>query len=191
MSPWPKSSTNPSSKTVFPRPEVSAVPSPGFKETTPRPDGSTVIIENSTRPPSNKTKLLYHVNRTTDNLRLCILSAVASDILQIGYGEGHPSFSRYYKIVTRSWYIWSLIRILREFIWYCPQCLQLQTRRYCLYKSLQPIESLSVPFFTLMLDFVLALLLTKQGFNVIMSIICKFSKRVILIEDANIWSAEQ
>ena len=42
-----------------------------------------------------------------------------------------------------------------------------------------------------MLDFVLALPLTRQGFNAIMSVTCKFSKRVTLIEGADTWSAEQ
>ena len=46
-------------------------------------------------------------------------------------------------------------------------------------------------FFMLTLGFVLALLLTKQGLNTPMSGTCKFSKRVIFIEDANIWSAEK
>ena len=46
-------------------------------------------------------------------------------------------------------------------------------------------------FFTLTLNFVLAFPLTKQGFNAIMSVTCKFSKRVTLIEGADTWSAEQ
>lgn len=48
-----------------------------------------------------------------------------------------------------------------------------------------------VPFFTLTLDFVLVLPLSKEGFYVIMSVTCKFSKRVTLIEGANTWSVEQ
>lgn len=37
----------------------------------------------------------------------------------------------------------------------------------------------------------LALLLTKQGFNAIMLVTYEFSKRVTLIEGADTWSAEQ
>ena len=48
-----------------------------------------------------------------------------------------------------------------------------------------------MPFFTLTLDFVLALPLIRQGFNAIMSVTCKFSKRVTLIDGADTWSAEQ
>lgn len=66
----------------------------------------------------------------------------------------------------------------------------MQIRRYLLYGSLQSIKSLPVLFFILMLDFVLALLLTKKKFNTIILVTCRFLKRVTLIDGANIWSAE-
>lgn len=161
MSPRPKSSINPSSETVFSCPESPAVLSPRFRETTPRPGNSTMIIENSTLPPPEKIKLLYHVNRTTKNLQLCISPAVAPNILQIAYGEGHPGFFYCYKIVTHFWYIKGLTRLLKKFIWHCLQCLQVQTRWHRPYGSLQLIESPPVPFFILTLDFVLILLRIK------------------------------
>ena len=142
-------------------------------------------------PRPNKTKLLYHVNRLTNVYCLCIPPSVALDILGIAHGEGHPGFFCCYEIVSHSWYIRSLTKLLRSFICHCPQCLVLQTRRHPPYGSLQPIESPPVPFFTLTLDFVLALSLSKEGYNAIMSVTCKFSKRVTLVEDADTWSAEQ
>ena len=185
MSPRPKGSTNPSSETVFLPLEDPAVTSPGGREATPHPGGSTTL------PAPDITKLLYHINNTTSNLRLCIPPAVAPDVLHIAYREGHPGFSRYYEIVTRSWYIRGLVRLLREFIQHCLQCLQLQTRRHRPYGSLQPIKSPPMPFFILTLDFVLALPLSKQGFNAIMLVTCKFSKRVTPIEGADTWSTDQ
>lgn len=125
MLPRPKSFTNPSSEIVFPCPKDPAVLSPKLKEATLPLGGSTVIIIDSTLPSPNKTKLLYHVNRTTGNLQLCILSAVTPDVLQIAHGKSHQGFSCGYKIIMRSGYIQGLIRLPREFIWYCPQCLQL------------------------------------------------------------------
>lgn len=44
------------------------------------------------------------------------------------------------------------------------------------YGSLQPIQSPPVPFFTLTLDFVLALPLSVEGYNALMLVTCKFSK---------------
>ena len=190
MAPRPEGSTDAPSNTTSPASKDPASPSTELDDP-PAGRDTTVAVENSALPPPDKSKLLYQVNRTTGNLRLCIPPTVAPDILQIAHGEGHPGFSRCYEIVTRSWYIRGLTRLLREFIRHCPQCLQLQTRRHRPYGSLQPIESPPVPFFTLTLDFVLALPLTKQGYNAIMSVTCKFSKRVTLIEGADTWSAEQ
>ncbi len=156
-------------------PHPDYVPVTGISEGLPRPD---------------KTKLLYLVNRLTNVLDLCIPPSVAPDILAIAYGKGHLGFSRCYEIIIRSWFIRGLTKLLRSFIYHCPQCLALQTRRHPPYGSLQPIKSPPIPFFTLTLDFVLELPLSKEGFNAIMSVTCKFSKRVILVEGADTWSAE-
>ena len=142
-------------------------------------------------PIPDKSKLLYHINRVTNVHRLCIPPSVAPDILSVAHGEGHPGFSRCYEIITRSWYIRGLTKLFRAFIRHCPQCLALQTRRHAPYGSLQPIESPPVPFFTLTLDFILALPLMKKKYNAIMSVTYKFSKRVTLIEGADTWTAEQ
>ena len=174
---------------MLPHPKGPAGFSP--KPAIPYPRNSPVVLEDSRLPPPNKTKLLYHVNRTIGNLRLCITPAMAPEILQIAYGEGHLSFSCCYEIVTHCWYIWGLTRLLREFIRHCPQCLQLQTRRHPPYGSLQSIKSPPMRFFTLTLDFILVLPLTKQGFNAIILVTCKFSKQVTFIKGADTWSAEQ
>ena len=142
-------------------------------------------------PSPDKSRLLYHVNRVTNVHRLCIPPSVAPDILVIAYGKGHLGFSRCYKIISRSWYVRGLTKLLQAFIRHCPQCLALQIRRHAPYGLLQPIESPPVPFFTLTLDFVLALPLSKEKYNVIMSVTCKFSKRVTLIKGADTWLAEQ
>ena len=136
-------------------------------------------------------QLIYHLNRVTGVRRLCIPPAVAPDLLAIAHGEGHPGFARCHKIISRSWYIRGLTKLLRAFIRHCPQCLALQTRRHAPYGSLQPIHSPPVPFFTLTLDFILALPLTADGYNALMSVTCKFSKRVTLIEGKDTWTAKE
>ena len=142
-------------------------------------------------PTPNKSRLFYHVNRITNVHHLCIPPSVAPDILAVAHGEGHPGFSRYYKIISRSWYVCGLTKLLRTFIRHCPQCLALQARWHAPYGLLQLIESSPMPFFTLTLDFVLALPLLKESYNAIMSVTYKFSKRVTLIKGVDTWSAEQ
>ena len=79
--PRPKSSTIPSFETMFPRPKGSVVPSPGFRGTSLRQGDSMVVIENFTVLCPNKTKLLYHINKSIRNLQLYIPPAVALDVL--------------------------------------------------------------------------------------------------------------
>ena len=142
-------------------------------------------------PIPDKSKLPYHINRLINVHRLCIPPSVTPDILSVTHGERHLGFSRCYKIIIYLWYIRGLMKLLRTFIKHCPQCLALQTRCHASYNSLQPIESPPIPFFTLTLDFVLALPLSKEKYNAIMSVTCKFSKRVTFIEGADTWSTEQ
>lgn len=84
----------------------------------------------------DKFRLLYHVNKITNVHRLYIPLSVAPDILAVAHGEGYPGFLYYYKIISRSWYIRSLTKLLRAFIRHCPQCLALQTRHHPPYGSL-------------------------------------------------------
>lgn len=136
-------------------------------------------------------QLIYHLDHVTDVCRLCIPPVVTPDLLVIAHGKGHPGFTRYHKIISHSWYIQGLTKILRSFIRYCLQCLALQTRRHAPYGFLQPIHSLLVLFFTFMLDFILALPLTTDGYNALMSVTCKFSRKVIWIEGKDTWIAKE
>lgn len=90
-----------------------------------------------------------------------------------------------------SWFIHGLTELLRSFICYYPQYFVLQIRQYLSYGSSQPIKSPSMPFFTLILDFALPLLLTKKQFNTIMLITYTFLKRITLIEAVDTWLPEQ
>ena len=142
-------------------------------------------------PAPDKSKLLYHVNKLTDVNYFCVPSSVAPNILAIAHGEGHPGFARCYEIISYSWFVRGLTKLLRSFIRHCSQCLALQTKQHPPYDSLQLIESPPIPFFILTLDFVLAMPVSKEGYNVLMSVTCKFSKRITLIEGVDTWTAKQ
>lgn len=122
---------------------------------------------------------------------MCISLSVALDILPVAHSKGHPRFFCYYKIITHFWFIYGLIKLFCTFIYYCLQYLTLQTRWYTSYKLLQPIESSPILFFILILDFVLLFPLSKVEYNAIMSLTCKFSKRVTLIKGLDNLLAEQ
>ncbi len=142
-------------------------------------------------PAPNKSQLLFHINRLINVYRLCIPLSVTPDILAVAYGKSHLGFSHCYEIITRFWFIHGLTKLLSTFICHYPQCLAFQIRRHTPYGSLQLIESPPVLFFSLTLDFVLAFPLSKVEYNTMISVTCKFSKRVTLIEGIDTWLAEQ
>ena len=57
----------------------------------------------------------------------------------------------------------------------------LQIRCHKPYGYLQPIESASIPFHTLTLDFILALPVSAKGFDCTMSVTDKFDKRLTYV----------
>lgn len=130
----------------------------------------------------NTSRLIFNLDRLTGVCCLCISCFVAPELLAIAHNKGYSGFSHCHKIISRSWFIWGLTKVLRSYIRHYPQYLALQTKRHALYNSLQPIELSPVPFFILTLDFVLALPISKKGYNALMSVTCKFSKKVTLIK---------
>lgn len=147
---------------------------------------SLLIQEGPNKLPAlDKSRRLYHVNQLINIHCLCISPFMAPDLLAVTYGESHPGFSHYYKIITYSHFIYGLTKLVHSFICHCPQYLAFETRDHPLYRSLQPIDSPPVLFFILTFDFVLTLSLLKNMFNAIMSVTYKFSKRVTLVEGAD------
>jgi Integrase zinc binding domain len=148
------------------------------------PDRATIPF---TRDENN---LIWHTG--SDALRLCIPRSLVGDVLRIAHTDvGHPGAARTFERAVNSWYIRRLGQHIRDFIKHCPKCLVYQTRRHLPYGSLQPIQSPSVPFHTITIDFILALPKSKKGFNCALSVTCKFSKRVTLIPGKNTWGAKQ
>jgi hypothetical protein len=71
--------------------------------------------------------LIYHVNKSTKEKRLCISSDCVSNILVIAHDQDqdHSEFDACFEIISRSWYIRELTKALRSYIKHCSQCLQI------------------------------------------------------------------
>ena len=121
--------------------------------------------------------------------RLCIPKAAIKDILSMAHNDNHGGFARCYERVASSYYIKNLTGHLREYLKHCFDCQINQTRRHKPYGKLQPILSLSIPFHTITLNFVLALLKSKTGLDCLKSVTDKFSKRVTIVSGKSTWSA--
>ena len=138
----------------------------------------------------NVKGLIWHNDKTA---WLCILDSnnLISNILKIAHTEaGHPGAAHTYERAASSWYICRLARNIRNYLRHCPQCRVYQTCQHPPYRSLQPIQSLPVPFHTIMINFIL--MLPKSGeFNAVMSVTDKFSKQITLVPGRDSWTASQ
>ena len=124
--------------------------------------------------------------------RLCIPHPVVKDILQLAHDEGgHPGYAKCFERLTSSWYIRGLSRYLRDYLKHCSKCQVFQTRRHAPYGSMQPILTPAVPFHTITIDFILALPTSIDGFDTIMSVSDKFTKRVQTVLGKKTWTAAQ
>ena len=135
--------------------------------------------------------LIYHIDKSTGRYRVCLPDAdtLVKDVLEIIHGAGYPGFEKYFDIISKSWYIRHLKKHIREYLRYCPECLILQTRRHQPYGVLEPIQTPSAPFYTLIIDWILALPITDEGWDCILTATDKYSKRVTFIPGKSIWSA--
>jgi hypothetical protein len=129
--------------------------------------------------------LIYHVNKSIEEKRLCILSDCVADILIVvhEHEQEHSNFEITFEIISRSWYIRDLIKTLRAYIRNCSQCLQIQIRRHKSWENLQFIYSFWIFFHIITMNFVLELSKTKKKRNCILSITNKFTKRILLISN--------
>ena len=141
-------------------------------------DNSVVASLPFIRGSNNK---IFHVNKFTSLERLYIPEPLVKDIFDIAYNDSYLGFKRYYKVISKSQYIHGLTRLLRKYIRHYPQCLVFQTHRYYPYGALQLIQSLSILFYTLTLNFIVALPTTVEGYDSTLTVTDKFTKRITYI----------
>lgn len=121
--------------------------------------------------------------------RLCIPHSCVQTFLQIAHSESHVGFAKCWESLSRQWYIRGLTKYLREYLKHCPQCQLYQTPRHLPHGALQPIITPPAPFHTLTIDFILALPTSKKGYEVIMSVTDKFSRKITLIPGKSTFAA--
>ena len=132
-----------------------------------------------------KNKLVYHVNSLTNIRRLCIFFNCVKNIMQIAHEKKNSNFVKCFKIIFKTWYVKILIKHLKVYICHCLECFVLQIKRHSSYEDLQLIDSSSLSFHIITLNFILVLSLSKENWDTIMSVTDKYTKRIILISKNN------
>ena len=132
-------------------------------------------------------KLLYKINK--NRRRLVILISIEQEMFRLAHDETqHSSIYRYYAHIVDILYISRLFKKLRQYVEHCLLCQTTQIKRHKSYDELTSIKLSSRSFHTLIMNFIVVLL---DELDIILSIICKFSRRIILILDKSIYNASQ
>ena len=149
------------------------------------------IVTSNNNLEANAAELPYQIKDKLINYkdpdlgdRLCILgdnkllkqafTQVHDKISYVGYARAHQRLSQ-------GFYICYMVKQLCKYLHPCPKCQLQMTPRHLPYKSLQPIILPPRPFYTIAIDFIIALLTSFKGFNSAMLVIDKYSKRVMFI----------
>ena len=121
--------------------------------------------------------------------RLCISASFVKVIIEITHDSNHSEFDRTYQIIVSFYYIKNLSSHIKNYLKHCSKCTINQTKRHKSYEVLQSILSLFVSFHIITIDFVLVMSLFHTDMNNVMTITCKFFKRIVIISNKDTWNA--
>jgi hypothetical protein len=132
----------------------------------------------------NDDDLIYYEDSSDFRRRLYISKNLEKKIFQIIYDErNHIDFYRAYDRIRASLYLHKLAKRFRTYIEYCSEYRIFQIFRHKFYKILKSIISPFFFFYIICSDFVLELLVTMNGINIIFTFINKFIKYVKIIPE--------
>ena len=130
-------------------------------------------------------QLIYHKER----LRLCILTTIEKEIFELTHDKNqHSRINRCYARISESLYVSRLSKKLRQYIKHCSKCLLNQIKRHKSYEKLLSITSFDIFFHTIFINFIMSI---SKDMNTLLTVICKFFKRVAILTNKAIFSAEQ
>jgi hypothetical protein len=134
--------------------------------------------------------LLYSVN-LDGSRRLCIPTSVVPSVFKMAHDDnGHNGFEKCMQRL-HGLAIHKASRLLRKYIEGCPECARNTSPRHKPYGSMQPILTPPIPFYAISIDFIMALLLSPELCDCIMTIVCKFAKRITFIAGKTTLTAEE
>ena len=126
--------------------------------------------------------LIFYTNFNDGRERLCIPNTLKKEVFELAHNrQHHRGFHRTYDRIVSSIFIRHLTSHLRTYIDHYPEYKLNQTKRHKPYDNIIPINKPGISFYTIAIDFIVALPLTAEGYNYLLTVTNKFSKRVLLI----------
>lgn len=105
--------------------------------------------------------------------------------------NSHLKFHKCYEILFFIYYIRNFSKTLKIYLKHCSKCQINEIKQHKSYETLQLIDSSSISFHTVTMNFILILSKIKKKFNCVMSVTCKFFKKIILIFERSEWIAKK
>ena len=135
-----------------------------------------------------KNDLLYYIF-DFDSKRLCIFAIMKIEVFQQVHDfTHHDDFMRTYDKLRNFVYVHSMIKHLKTYLIYCSKCQINQIKRHFAYDELTLIMSFAILFYIIVMNFIVKLSLNRD-MNVLLTITCKFSKKILLISNHDTWFA--
>ena len=100
----------------------------------------------------------------------------------------HDDFMRTYDRLRNFIYVHSMIKHFKTYIIYCSNCQINQIKRHFIYDELTLIMLSTILFHTITMNFIVKLSFSRD-MNVLLTITCKFSKKILLISNHDTWFA--
>ena len=152
-----------------------------------------MIINNNKLLLKNRAKLSYKSEKNllyqiiNNKNHLCISWKLVHKILKLTHIFIHHSFDRFLQNLVRL-FIYKEIKFFKQFIDHCSQCKLNHSKWHQSYDFLQSILFSSISFHMITLNFIVSL--SKEIYDVILTIIDKFIKRKTLISELFTWDTK-
>ena len=133
----------------------------------------------------HRNDLIYYIIEN-DRKRLCVFNFMKQKIfIMIHDFIHHDDFHRIYDKIASSIYIRHLFKHFRIYIAHYSNCQFNQIKRYFIYDELTPMIISAISFHIITINFIITLSKIKKEYNMLLTIICKFIKRILLISNKN------
>ena len=128
--------------------------------------------------------LIYHKK----NRRLCISKSIEKEIFDLTHDNNqHSDAIKCFYRIRESFFISRLFKKLKTYIDHCSQCQLNQTKRHKTYEKLMSISTSAISFHTVAMNFITTI---SNDLDTLLTVTCKFSKRLIIISEKSTYFAK-
>ena len=130
---------------------------------------------------------IYYVDEKVR--RLYLFTAVEEEVFRLIHDENaHAGIHRCFNRIIDIFYIFKLNKKIRRYIEHCLDCQLTQIKRHRSYDELMSITSSSHSFHIIAMNFIVIL---SSELNSVLTVTCKFFRKIVLIIDKIIYSVSQ